>query len=1066
MYYKMHGLRKVNTLNSNLTERNPGCTPSVCAVIVTWNKEADVLRLLDQLLDLDYPQHKFEIVVVDNHSGDRTAERIEADYQYVTLIRNGGNLGGAGGFNAGMRHVLQNRPGFDYLWLLDNDVQVDPGALRELVTVLEARPDAALCGSRIVDAADRHTTIEIGAFIDARRGDVRSNCPPAGKTGEQRLWNVDYVAACSLLARATSIRECGLFCEALFIYWDDMEWGARFRRAGYAVLATSDSVVYHPSWAHRSMDDSAVWRNFYRIRNGLWYFDLYARGPRRCWLLLKLTVQALLRALLVNLQQGRSHLARAINNAVLCYFKGRFGHGQLALPGVEMHELPLTRGGTACFFGRDTVRSRQNEQILSDIKAYYGIKLICMGDGDGDGWGSASCVDHVVRTKRTGTGRLTLKARIDVAIHCVRHRVKALIWFGEAVPKYLPMTGLSIIRITDPAPAPRFAAEGCSLKAVAFSMALFPLAAGVLVRKWLQRRPQGTIAALREQAGSDLRRHPVDQAAFEYHQWLRATEVPFADTARQAGDAGRCPLFSVVMPVYQPELKYLKAALDSIVDQSCQDFELCISVGSPGHAASIAYLAGLRARHPHVHVIESPVCLGISENTNAALPLVTGRYVVFCDHDDVMHRHALAGLAGMIAEHPVTDLLYTDMDHMDPHGCRHGSRLQPDWSPDLMTSQMYCPHLVCIRKTLLDEIGGLDPVLDGAQDYDLFLRASEKARRIGHVTGVHYSWRQCRTSILSNCMAKPHAFEAARQSLRRAMARRSESAVVLKAAGTNLGIYRVKRRVSDPSVTHILPAGSFVYENVLSMNSVASVPVRVLVTVERGRLALTEPLSEFKNVDILAVDDGTVLAACFNMAANAARTENLIFSGADTELLDSDYPLALLEHVQRPEIGVVGCRLYYPVGALFHCGILMGVNRFAGYAHRHCDDSAGYHNSARSTRNCTAVSWELMAVRKRCWESVGGFDATLPAYADIDFCLKLRDKGCRHVYTPHVSGVLKQRVHTFDDLYHPEAADMLLKRYGDAILKDPYYHPALGLEREDYSFPGVGHAAAGDNSHR
>ena len=151
--------------------------PKVSAVIVTWNKEKDVVRLLDQLSDIDYPDDKYETVVVDNHSSDNTVQVIESRHPSVKLIENERNLGGAGGFNTGMRWVLENRAESKYLWLLDNDVLVDSNALSELVAVMERTPKAAMCGSKVMNIAKPSEIIEAGAFLDYNFGRTRSNKP-------------------------------------------------------------------------------------------------------------------------------------------------------------------------------------------------------------------------------------------------------------------------------------------------------------------------------------------------------------------------------------------------------------------------------------------------------------------------------------------------------------------------------------------------------------------------------------------------------------------------------------------------------------------------------------------------------------------------------------------------------------------------------------------------------------------------------------------------------------------------------------------------------------------------
>jgi len=300
--------------------------PLVQVIIVTWNKKADVLRLLNNLKRIHYPPAAFSTVVVDNASTDGTIEAIAERHPHVRRIRNPRNLGGAGGFNAGMRWALAQSPAQDYLWLLDNDVIVHRDALRELVSVLQARPEAAICGSRIMDVDHPGTLIEAGAFIDYRFGDVRRNttATPDSSSPDIRVHDVDYVAACSLLARTEAVRRIGVWHDKLFIYWDDMEWGARFAANGYRVLACDASIVYHPSWQERMLDHSAIWRSYYRTRNSLWFFNNYASSRQRNRLLFRMVARYALFSVSSQLR-SYSVLSLAFLNGVRDFFANRYG---------------------------------------------------------------------------------------------------------------------------------------------------------------------------------------------------------------------------------------------------------------------------------------------------------------------------------------------------------------------------------------------------------------------------------------------------------------------------------------------------------------------------------------------------------------------------------------------------------------------------------------------------------------------------------------------------------------------------------------------------------------------
>lgn len=347
-------------------------TATAVAVIVTWNKKKDVLNLLGQLQNISYPLNSLEIVVVDNCSSDGTVSAIRSAFPRVQILENPENLGGAGGFNAGMRWSLENRPAADYLWLLDNDVQLDEHALTVLVSVMEARPDAAVCGSRIMNSENRGELIEIGAFIDYRFGDIRRNMP-----GEKDLENpdavfeVDYVAACSLLARTNHVRKLGLWHEKFFIYWDDMEWGARFNAAGYKVLASNASVVYHPSWAGRNADNSAIWRNYYRVRNALWFFSTYTRGMRRRWLMSCMILRYMKSAAVACIRR-QSGLSKAFIRGIEDFFIDSFGKKAFDMPHDRLENwLKHHNHARICVFIADYRIGEAARAFISDLKKKY-----------------------------------------------------------------------------------------------------------------------------------------------------------------------------------------------------------------------------------------------------------------------------------------------------------------------------------------------------------------------------------------------------------------------------------------------------------------------------------------------------------------------------------------------------------------------------------------------------------------------------------------------------------------------------------------------------------------------
>jgi len=290
-------------------------------VIVTWNRKAHVDRVIEALTEQTHPGDAMDVVVVDNASDDGTCEHLRskwraervvqnptalahepafetpalngmrnrAGFRSLTIVRNSENLGGCGGFNTGfafVHDVLAPDRAPDYVWLVDDDVDLPENALAQLVMTGESDPSIGLVGSRAVDLNDRATTIESTIYFDRRRGRMdESPSPSSPRHASHVKWiekvgatkgegagpfsgvrEVDVASACSLLARWSAVREVGFWDYRYFIYCDDADWCLRFGRAGYRVVCDLDAVVYHTPWYQKLTPA----RLYYSQRNILW----------------------------------------------------------------------------------------------------------------------------------------------------------------------------------------------------------------------------------------------------------------------------------------------------------------------------------------------------------------------------------------------------------------------------------------------------------------------------------------------------------------------------------------------------------------------------------------------------------------------------------------------------------------------------------------------------------------------------------------------------------------------------------------------------------------------------
>ena len=330
-------------------------SPRVLAIIVSWNKKRFLERLLSDLGKLDRAPN--EILVVDNASTDGSAELIRLEFPHVHLVCNQENLGGTGGFNTGMRWGLE-RGGFDYLWLMDNDIVIHPGVLTELLRVAESDPRTALVGSRIGDMGVPGRTQEIAVRLDWKTGGlIRQGADEVrGMAGEHvpRVYEADYAAACSLLARVAAVEEVGIWDESYFVFFDDIDWGLRFRRAGWRVCGASASFVEHEStWERRVFQP--LQGLYLNIRNGLYCFHRLCPPKTRPRLLCHMLRTTLLHAAQYY-GDGRKNLARTHLLSLWDFLRGKMGpptrdFGEDAMPHTPGRagepyepEIPVRKG--------------------------------------------------------------------------------------------------------------------------------------------------------------------------------------------------------------------------------------------------------------------------------------------------------------------------------------------------------------------------------------------------------------------------------------------------------------------------------------------------------------------------------------------------------------------------------------------------------------------------------------------------------------------------------------------------------------------------------------------------
>ncbi len=478
------------------------------------------------------------------------------------------------------------------------------------------------------------------------------------------------------------------------------------------------------------------------------------------------------------------------------------------------------------------------------------------------------------------------------------------------------------------------------------------------------------------------------------------------------------PRFTVLTPVYDTPPAVLDAMLKSVSAQSLKDWEhvLVDDRSSAPHVRK--RLTRATEEDPRVRVRFRDENGGIVAASNDALRLAEGEFVALLDHDDALHPDALAIVHEALTASPDADYVYTDEDKIDEAGHHDGPFFKPDWSPERMRTQMYTCHLSVLRRTLMEEVGGFDSDYEGSQDWDLVLKVTELARQVIHVPRVLYHWRTLATSAAGGGeAAKPWAFEAGTRAVQAHCERVGLKAEVSRDLETP-GVYHLEPRLTDePMVSIVIPTAgqrrevryrevvlvehcvesilaTSTYENlelVVVVDSHVDAPTRERLAELGGeRLRLVEFEREFN------------FSAKINRGAVNSEGEYLLILNDDMEVVTPNWIERMLMYAERPEIGAVGGRLWWQDGRLQHAGILFENGGYPGHVYYGFPGTSGaYSNNILVAQNYLALTGACLMTSRADFDEVGGFSLDFPMnYNDMDYCLKLVDRGRRNVYDP------------------------------------------------------------------
>lgn len=506
--------------------------------------------------------------------------------------------------------------------------------------------------------------------------------------------------------------------------------------------------------------------------------------------------------------------------------------------------------------------------------------------------------------------------------------------------------------------------------------------------------------------------------------------------------------FSVVTPVYNPPREAFDECVQSVLAQTYPHWEWCLANDRSTEPWVAPLLDELAAIHPRIKVVHREENGGISAASNDALSLATGEFVVLLDNDDVLVPDALADVNHVIALDETIDFLYSDEDKIDRWGKYTEHFMKPVWSPERFLCQNYLCHLAALRRSLVEEVGGFRSEFDGSQDYDLFLRVTERARTVGHIPRVLYHWRKVEGSTSGDAEAKPYAIDAGRRAVAEALRRRGVKASIRPGQG----YHRVQREpTSTPLVSIVIPTRgsegqvwgqpmSYVVNAVDSVSTVSTyqrIEIVLVVDADTPRAAIDQIQQLGHDVTIVDYDEPFNFSKKCNLGAAHATGEVLIFLNDDIEVKTPNWIESMIVFLEEPDVGAVGPLLLFDNFLVQSAGhVSAPINHFGRGLPTTTPGGMGWPLALN--RETMGVTGACMAMRRDTFEAMGGFSLEFPVnFNDVDLCFKIIDAGMRIIWTPDA------------ELFHFESktrvaevaaseSELLFRLWGRHLHRDPY----------------------------
>lgn len=532
--------------------------------------------------------------------------------------------------------------------------------------------------------------------------------------------------------------------------------------------------------------------------------------------------------------------------------------------------------------------------------------------------------------------------------------------------------------------------------------------------------------------------------------------------------------FSILVPLYNTPEKFLREMIESVTSQTYGKWELCLADGSDEKHPEVGQICDeyIRkdSRIKYQKLLKNE---GISGNTNECYKMATGNYIALFDHDDVLHPSVLYAYMEQICEKDA-DYLYCDEatfkgnKTIDDMITLH---FKPDYSLDNLRANNYICHFSAFSRELLQGMELFRSQFDGSQDHDMILRLTSKAKHVVHVPRLMYYWRSHKASVASDINAKSYAIEAARGAVADHLTQCGFQNFEILSTKAFETIFRIKYEVlRNPLVSIIIPNKDHVDDlqrcitSILSQSTYDNYEIIVVEnnSVQDATFAYYEKLKDQPKIRLVKYEGEFNFSKICNFGVEHASGEYILLLNNDTQVISINWIEELLMYAQRPDVGAVGAKLYYPDKTIQHAGIVIGLgaHRTAGHSHyKVASTNLGYMGRLCYAQDVSAVTGACLMVKKTLYDALNGLDESFAvALNDVDFCLRLRDMGLWNVWNPYCELYHFESVSRGSDLDGERAAryekecELFRSRYAKLLEQgDPFYNVNFSLDRSDYT---------------